>query len=808
MTMNASCHQPMLSDRVTHRCSASALARRFSIRTPAIRRATLATLLLLCGVVTGSENNPERIVRQQKLDDRILPFLKTHCAACHNAEAQEAGIAIDGLTNINQLLKERKTWERVYRMINAGAMPPADYEAQPTEDLRKEVAAIFYDELYDFDCTEIQHAGRSTLHRLNRAEYNNTIRDLFGISLTPADDFPQDDVGEGFDNIGDVLSVPPLLMEKYLDAAESVAAAVIDLRDFSKGITQVFNAEKLTSSIGGTADGNGFHMLASTGALTATVSVPSDGKYKIRIHAMATQGGDEDARMALQINGETVQEFEVKGHKKPAWFEHELTLTAGTHAIAGAFLNDYYQPDAPEDRRDRNLAIHSIEVTGPEGGGAPAWHETHRRFVTVRPSDTVTVKEAATQVLRPILYRVFRRPVTEVEVNRFADLVNRNVTEFKETFDYGLYVALQAALVSPDFLFRKEGDPEGDAAERKLNEYEVASRMSYFLWSSMPDDELLQLADNKTLLDSAVIRAQIQRMLLDEKADALSRNFAAQWLNLRNLADVRPNRDVFPDFDSDLRSAMARETEMLFRTIVKEDRTIDDFLTADFTFLNERLAKHYGIEGVTGEEFVRVSLEGSKRSGLLTQASILTLTSNPGRTSPVKRGKWIMENILGDVAPPPPPGVPPLEDAAKEMASLSLRERMEIHRKDPGCASCHSLMDPLGMGLENFDAIGRWRDKEGERDVDATGELPSGEKFSGPLELIGIIHGRQEKFHRAFAERLLTYALGRGLEYYDKCAVDQALVLLKQRENRFSALVEGIVTSDPFLKRSRFRELR
>ena len=226
----------------------------------------------------------------------------------------------------------------------------------------------------------------------------------------------------------------------------------------------------MTSSIGGKADGNGFHMLASTGALTATVSVPSDGKYKIRTHAMATQGGDEDARMALQINGEMVQEFEVKGHKKPAWFEHELTLTAGTHAIAGAFLNDYYQPDAPEDRRDRNLAIHSIEVIGPEGGGAPAWHETHRRFVTVRPSDTVTVKEAATQVLRPILYRVFRRPVTEVEVMRFAELVNRNVTEFRETFDYGLYVALQAALVSPDFLFRKEGDPEGDAAERKLEE--------------------------------------------------------------------------------------------------------------------------------------------------------------------------------------------------------------------------------------------------------------------------------------------------------------------------------------------------
>ncbi|MCA9009869.1 MAG: DUF1587 domain-containing protein, partial [Planctomycetaceae bacterium] len=356
--MNASRHQPMLSDRVTSRCSARApsLARYFSICTPSFRRVTLAILLLFCGVVTGGENNPDRVTRQQRLENTVLPFLNLHCAACHNAEAQEAGITVDGLANVNQLLKERKSWERVYRMINAGAMPPADYDAQPTTDLRKEVAAFFYDELYDFDCTQIHHAGRSTLHRLNRAEYNNTIRDLFGISLTPADDFPQDDVGEGFDNIGDVLSVPPLLMEKYLDAAESVAAAAIDLRDFSKGVTQVFNAEKLTSSIGGKVDGNGFHMLASTGTLTATVSVPADGNYKIRIHAMATQGGDEDAKMAMQIDGETVQEFEVKGHKKPAWFEHDLTLTAGTHPVAGAFLNDYYKPDAPEDRRDRNLA--------------------------------------------------------------------------------------------------------------------------------------------------------------------------------------------------------------------------------------------------------------------------------------------------------------------------------------------------------------------------------------------------------------------------------------------------------------------
>jgi hypothetical protein len=812
MTMNSPRHQLMLPDHGTTAPEKQRflwfadLAAAYGAAVFVVR--IIVAAVLTCSIVIGGETRPDQAVRQQNLDDKVLPFLKTHCTDCHSAESQEGGIVVDGLTEVSQLLRERKTWERVYRMINAGAMPPADFDTQPADTDRKEIAEIFYDELYDFDCTEIHYAGRSTLHRLNRAEYNNTIRDLFGIRLTPADEFPQDDVGEGFDNIGDVLSVPPLLMEKYLDAAESVATAVIDLRDFSKAFSHTFRADKMKSTIGGKVDKNGFLVLTSNGALTATVPVHSDGKYKIRIRAAATQGGDENTKMSLQIDGENVQEFEVRGHREPAWFEHDLTLAAGTHAIGGAFLNDYYKPDAPEGLRDRNLAIQSIEVIGPEGGGAPAWHETHRRFVTVQPSDNVTVKDAAAQVLRPILYRAFRRPVTDIEVTRFAELVNRNVSEFHETYEYGLYVALQAVLVSPDFLFRKEADPEGDATERALSEYEVASRLSYFLWSSMPDEELFDLAENKTLLDHGVLASQIHRMLQDEKANALSRNFAAQWLNLRNLADVRPNRKIFTDFDSELLLAMGQETELFFRAIVNEDRSIDEFLNADFTFLNERLAKHYGMEGVSGNEFVRVSLEGSKRSGVLTHASILTLTSNPGRTSPVKRGKWIMENILGDAPPPPPPDVPPLEEGKKEMAKLSLRERMEIHRKDPGCASCHTTMDPLGMGLENFDAIGRWRDKdEGERDVDSTGELPSGEVFSGPIELIGIIQKRQEKFHRAFAERLLTYALGRGLEYYDKCAVDQVLVLMNQRENRFSAVVEGIVTSDPFTKRSRSREL-
>lgn len=767
---------------------------------------SLATAILTSGVSTAQQR--QQAARQQNLEDKVLPFLKTHCVACHSAETQESGIVVDGLSSMNQLLQERQTWERVYRMLNAGAMPPADYDAQPTDDLRREVTAIFYEELYNFDCTEIHHAGRSTLHRLNRAEYNNTIRDLFGISLTPADDFPQDDVGEGFDNIGDVLSMPPLLMEKYLDAAELVAATVIDTRDFSKGTTQVFRPDQMLSSIGGNVDDNGFHNLLTKGALTAAVPTSADGKYKIRIHAAATQAGDEDAKMALQINGENIHEFEVKGHRKPAWYEHEVTLTAGSHAIGGAFLNDFYNPNDPEElRRDRNLAIQSIEVIGPEGGGTPTWTETHRRFVTVNPSENVSVKDAASQVLRPILYRAFRRPVTDTEVARFAELVHRNVNEFQETYEYGLYVALQAALVSPTFYSARKRIRKMVPRNVNLTNTRWLRDCHIFSGAACRMTNYFNLRKINVCLIPPSFKRRSNACCMMIRRRRLSRNFAAQWLNLRNLADVRPNLELFPDFDDALRSAMGQETEMLFSTIVKENRSIDDFLNADFTFLNERLAKHYGITGVSGEEFVRVSLEGTKRLGVLTQASILTLTSNPGRTSPVKRGKWILENILGETPPPPPPGVPPLEEAAKDVSGLSLRERLEIHRKDPGCASCHKAMDPLGMGLENFDAVGRWRDKEGERDVDSTGELPSGEKFSGPLELIGIIRGRQTQFHRAFTERLLTYALGRGLEYYDKCAVDQALVLMKQRGNRFSALVEGIVTSDPFLKRSRFREL-
>ena len=405
----------------------------------------------------------ENARRQQLLEDKVLPFLKTHCSDCHNAEEQEGDISVHQLATVDQLLKDRKKWERVYRMINAGAMPPPDYDPKPEEAARKEVAEILHEELFNFDCTEIHHAGRSTLHRLNRAEYNNTIRDLFGLSITPADEFPQDDVGEGFDNIGDVLSVPPLLMEKYLDAAETVAAAVIDTRDFSKGMTQRFAADRFKSSIDGEVNEDGFYVLQTNGSVTITADNLQAGQYRIRVEASATQGGDESAKMALVVDGLRVREFEVEGHRKVAWFEHELGLTAGTHSIAAEFLNDFYDENAKDRRRrDRNLGVQIIEVAGPKGGGQPAWHEMHRRFVTTSPSDSISVKDAAATVLRPILYRAFRRPVPDAEVARFSGLVDEHVTQNNESYESGLSIALQAMLVSSDFLFRREADPEGE----------------------------------------------------------------------------------------------------------------------------------------------------------------------------------------------------------------------------------------------------------------------------------------------------------------------------------------------------------
>jgi len=415
----------------------------------------------------------------------------------------------------------------------------------------------------------------------------------------------------------------------------------------------------------------------------------------------------------------------------------------------------------------------------------------------------VSPSAAARQNLAPHLMRAFRRPATESEVERFTRLVE-DALKAGDSFEEGMQVALIATLVSPHFLFRAEADarPHDPAAVHELSEYELASRLSYFLWSSMPDDELFALAAGGKLREPAVLDTQIRRMLADSKSDALVQSFVTQWLNLRLLDGASPDPQVFPRFDAALKAAMRRETELFAQAIIREDRSVLEFVTGRFTFVNETLARHYGLSGIRGNEFRRVEFTSEQpRSGVLTQASILTLTSNPGRTSPVKRGKWILENLLGSPPPDPPPDVPDLEATQKSQPNLPLRKQLEIHRQSAVCASCHRTMDELGFGLENFDALGRWRDQDGPFPVDATGKLPGGAKFNGPLELARVLDKRRSEFARCLAEKMLTFALGRELSPPDRCAVDKIVEDVEAHDYRFSALVKAIVASDPFRKR-------
>jgi hypothetical protein len=585
----------------------------------------------------------------------VAPILTKYCTRCHGGKRPKGDIALDVFPNDQAALKDRQLWERVGAILRAGDMPPAGKPRPSSAELATVTAWIDHAVL-GVSCTGPRDPGRVTLRRLNRAEYNNTIRDLLGIRFRPADDFPTDDVGYGFDNIGDVLSLSPLLLEKYLAAAEKI----VDL----------------------------------------------------------------------------------------------------------AFKD-------PEARR-------RILSAAPQARGAAA----------------------AQAILRAFARRAYRRSVSDEEIERltrFVDLAEKN----GDSFEQGIRLALQAVLVSPHFLFRVEKDRKAAASGLKANpisDFELASRLSYFLWSSMPDEELFRLAERKALRNGDTLPRQVRRMLADSKATALIENFFGQWLQLRSLATMTPDPAQYPAFDEPLRAAMFKETELFIGAIIKEDRSILVFLDADFTFVNERLARHYGIAGVKGPDFRRVKVPEA-RGGVLTQASILTVTSNPTRTSPVKRGKWVLETLLNAPPPPPPPDAGELREDKQAVLSGSLRKRMEMHRAKAICASCHQRMDPLGFGLENFDGIGAWRDKDGKFPIDASGMLPGGQTFEGPKGLRQVLLKKQAEFRRCLAEKMLTYALGRGLEAYDKCAVDDITAAVARDGNRFSSLMIAVVQSEPFQMR-------
>ena len=723
--------------------------------------------------------------------EKLQPFVAEYCKDCHSEEDPQGGINIAAYPTEDSMLKGdgRKAWEKVLAMLEIGAMPPADMD-QPSDELRDELVAWLEGRLFNLDCEMIDDPGRVTVQRLNRAEYRNTIRDLLGVDFDPSDDFPADDVGYGFDNIGDVLSLSPLLMEKYLNAAEEITAEAIPVVRASE-LRQTFELNRLRTKPGLGKSG-GFYTLASRGEVWTDYQAPLPGDYEIGIRAKAQQFGSEPARMELRVDGKIVRTFDVTGQMKQQDYVHKVRFEPGTRQITAVFINDKYE----ENKGDRNLFIGRFVITRP--GDPPK----RNQFIQHWPGQGRTVRDSAAAVLRPFITRAFRRPATDVDVDRYVPIVEMAVND-GEPFEQGIQYAVQAVLVSPGFLFRIEADarPDDPFADRPVTDYELASRLAYFLWSSMPDQELFQLAERGELRKPNVLQEQVARMLSDSKSRALVDNFAEQWLNLRMLDELTPDPNAFPNFDAALREDMKQESLLVFEAVMGEDRSLLDFLDADFTFMNERLAQHYGVDGIQGSQFQQVSLNPQQRAGILTHASILTLTSNPDRTSPVKRGKWIMENILGEKAPPPPPGVPELEETQKGNPNASLREQLELHRTDPGCASCHRTMDTLGFGFENFDATGRWRDKDGEVPIDSSGELPSGETFAGPTELVRLLKERRPEFTRCLTEKMLTYALGRGLEYYDQCAVDAILGRLAQNDYRFSELVLGIVNSQPFQKR-------
>ena len=718
-------------------------------------------------------------------DKEIRPLLQKFCYDCHNEKKSKGDLSLEHYKSIDAIRADRKKWELVLRNVRSGEMPPED-KPQPSADQRELLTKFVEQEIFRVD-PKNPDPGRVTIRRLNRAEYNNTIRDLVGVNFQPADDFPADDVGYGFDNIGDVLSMPPILLEKYLSAAEKIlSAAILENGPIYDGLKKRIEAEKLK----GTGEGNGPYGgfafgLTKEGEVFTTNKIETSGEYILRTRAFGTQHGPELPKLELRLDGKVVKVFDVGAVEgKSREYDIRLQLDAGEHRLAGAYINNFVNRQG-----DRNLYVDYFEVIGPVT--PQPYPEPHRRiFIDTDPR----------KIIEAFAKRAFRRPVSKDEVERLLELYNM-ARKDGDNHERSIHVALSAVLISPHFLFRGEiqPDPDNPKSVHPVNEFALASRLSYFLWSTMPDARLFELAEKKALRKN--LETEVMRMLKDRKARALVENFANQWLQIRNLQNITPDKKTYPKWDVELRDAMRTETELFFANIMREDRSVLELLDANYSFINQRLAKHYGIDGVSGKEFQKVTFKDRQRGGLLTQGSILTITSNPTRTSPVKRGKWILENILGTPPPPPPPDVPELEESGAELKG-SLRQRMEQHREKVICASCHARMDPIGFGFENFDAIGAWREKDGDFQVDAGGKLLTGEQFANAAELKKILlEKKRDEFLQTLASRLLTFALGRGMEYYDRVSIDGIVANTEKNKHRFSSLVMGVVKSPAFQMR-------
>lgn len=763
------------------------------------------SLLLALGMVFVSTLGISKATDWTKLNEeyekKIQPLIEKYCSGCHTGADAESGLAFNNFADAKSVFRQRRIWEKVAVRIDIGDMPPAD-SPQPSPEDRKILTSWIQSTLNDIDCGKTPNPGSVTLRRINRYEYRNSIRDLFNIDYEPALGFPGDDVGYGFDNIADVLTLPPLLMDKYLTAAEEISRKVIIASSTGPVYNSPRKISQLTAESGGKFEGDRF-VFSSNGKAPFEEQAPWTGRYTLELGMAGSAAEGRYPKVIISVDGKKVEELTVKTDtpNNPEVFKIPLKLRAGKRLLELAFVNDHYI--AAKDgnpAQDTNLYIYDLRLTGQKAAERipeSALPEIHRELVRDSvPSATRTVADAAKDVMRRIASRAFRRPASDEELNRLASIVEKTV-ESGDSYEVGLQTALTAILVSPNFLFKVEEPALRIGNEYPLlSDFELATRLSYFLWSSTPDRELLTLASKKQLRLPGVLAAQLDRMIRDERARDFVRNFAGQWLTLRKLESFTPNEGQFPDWNEQIRDLSRTETYYLFLYIMRENMSVLRLLDADFSFMNEKLARFYGIPGVQGDKFQLVSLKGQKRLGILTHASVLAVTSNPTRTSPVKRGKWILDNVLGTPPPPAPAGVPELDKA--ELVG-TLREQLEQHRANPACASCHKQMDPLGLAMENYDAIGRWRTSDRGNPIDASGELPTGQKVRNAGDLIRLLRDQKsEQFVRTLTEKLMTYGLGRGLEYYDRCAIDQILAKASKNDYRFQELLLGIITSDPF----------
>jgi hypothetical protein len=726
-------------------------------------------------------------------------FLDQYCVSCHNERLKTAGLTLDAM-NLEDVRSHAEAWEKVVRKLRTGMMPPSGAR-RPERGVIDHFASVVETKL-DEAAARQPNPGATALHRVNRAEYANAIRDLLALDVDVTTLLPGDDASEGFDNIADVLGMSPALMQGYVSAATKISRLAVG--DPGTSATRVTYRAPAGLSQSEHIDGL---PIGTRGGLLIRHTFPLDGEYEFRIAGGGGAGGPGVGRggapvradeLEMAVNGERVKLLR-SGDKR----EFRLAMKAGPQSIGVTLIPKTNSPGVDDVYGvfAGSPGVQSVVITGPFSPTGSGDTPSRRRIFTCRPANAGEELSCATEILRGLARRAFRRPLSASEPQIQTLLTFYRDGRQEGDFDMGIEQALARVLVDPQFLFRFEAEPAtlADGAVYRLTDLELASRLSFFLWSSIPDDELLDVAAKNTLHEPTVLERQVRRMLADPRSQSLVSNFAGQWLSLRALKNAQPESR---EFNENLRQAFQRETELLFQTIIREDRTIVDLLNADYTFVDERLARHYGMTGVRGSRFRRVALTDERRRGLLGQGSILLATSVANRTSPVARGKWVLENILGTSPPVPPPNVEGLDASADKVPpGSSLRQRLQIHRANPVCASCHKIMDPIGFSLESFDLIGKWRAVDGKVPVDASGELVDGTKLNGPVSLRQALVSRSDAFVTTATEKLMTYALGRATRYYDMPAVRSIVHDAAPSEYRFSSLVVGIAKSAPFQMR-------